>query len=79
VDLKISILSFDFFKKGFYIFFQGMLRVYRVLENAQSIENSLIFKNILKMEREECLLRIYIIRGIDLQSKDSNGKVNKFC
>ncbi len=56
-----------------------MLRVYRVLENAQSIENSLIFKNILKMEREECLLRIYIIRGIDLQSKDSNGKVNKFC
>ena len=29
------------------------------------------------MNREECLLRIYIVRGIDLQAKDSNGKVNK--
>ena len=27
------------------------------------------------MNKEECLLRVYIIRGIDLQGKDSNGKV----
>ena len=55
-----------------------MLKVYRVLDNAQSLENSLIFKNVQRMEKEECLLRIYIIRGIDLQSKDSNGKVRRF-
>lgn len=52
-----------------------MLKVYRILENAQSVENNLIFKNIQPMNREECLLRVYIVRGIDLQSKDSNGKV----
>ena len=27
------------------------------------------------MSKEEFLLRVYVIRGIDLQGKDSNGKV----
>ena len=27
---------------------------------------------------EECLVRIYIIRGIDLQPKDSNGKSDPY-
>ena len=52
-----------------------MFKVYRVLENAQGVENNLIFKNVIPMNREECLLRIYIIRGIDLPAKDSNGTV----
>ncbi len=27
------------------------------------------------MDKEECIIRIYVVRGIDLQPKDSNGKV----
>ena len=60
-----------------------MFKVYRVLENTQTITNDLIFKNVQPIEREECLLYVYIIRGIDLTAKDSNGTViiyqlNKF-
>jgi hypothetical protein len=55
-----------------------MLKVYRVLENAQAITNDLIFKNVVPMEKEECLLYIYIIRGIDLTAKDDDGTVTIF-
>ena len=35
----------------------------------------MMLKNVQLMENEECLLRVYIVKGIDLQPKDSNGKV----
>jgi hypothetical protein len=52
-----------------------MFKVYRVLENVQLTEKNFIFKNIQPMIKEECIVRIYIVRGVDLQGQDSNGKV----
>ena len=55
--------------------FKGMFKVYPVSEDAQNITENLIFKNVVPMHKEECLIRVYIVKRIDLQSKDSNGKV----
>lgn len=52
-----------------------MFKIYPIPEDAQNITDNMIFKNIQPMHKEECLLRVYIVRGVDLQSKDSNGKV----
>ena len=35
----------------------------------------MILKSVQPIKREECVLRVYVIKGIDLQPKDSNGKV----
>jgi hypothetical protein len=55
--------------------FKGMFKIYPIAEDAQNVTDNMIFKSIQPMHKEECLLRVYIVRGIDLQSKDSNGKV----
>ena len=55
--------------------FKGMFKIYPIPEDAQNVTDNMIFKNIQPMHKEECILRVYIVRGIDLQSKDSNGKV----
>jgi hypothetical protein len=52
-----------------------MFKIYPLLENSESVVDNMIFKNIQPMHNEECIVRVYVIRGIDLQSKDSNGKV----
>lgn len=56
-----------------------MFKIYPIPEDTQSVTDNMIFKNIQPMHKEECILRVYIVRGIDLQSKDSNGKVNLNC
>ena len=38
----------------------------------------MILKSVQPIKREECVLRVYVIKGIDLQPKDSNGKVISF-
>lgn len=53
-----------------------MFKIYSVPEDCTNIKDNMIYKNVSSMHREECIVRIYIIKGIDLQSKDSNGKVN---
>jgi myoferlin len=56
-----------------------MLKVYPVSEDATNIGgDNLIFSNVLPMLKEECILRVYIIRGIELQAKDSNGKSDAY-
>jgi hypothetical protein len=54
---------------------KGMFKIYPIAENAHNIKDNMIFKNVHPMHKEECIVRVYIIRGIDLQPKDSNGKV----
>ncbi len=56
-----------------------MFKIYPIAENAECSKDNMIFKNVQPMHKEECIVRVYIIRGIDLQSKDSNGKVIFFC
>lgn len=55
-----------------------MFKIYSVPEDCVNIRDNMIYKNVSSMNREECIVRIYIIKGIDLQSKDSNGKVNHY-
>lgn len=55
-----------------------MFKIYPIPEDSQNVTDNMIFKNIQPMHKEECILRVYIVRGIDLQSKDSNGKVRLF-
>ena len=57
------------------LIFNGTFKMYSVLENSCNIADNLILKNVLPMGREECVLRVYVIRGVELQAKDSNGKV----
>ena len=54
-----------------------MFKIYPIPEDTLSVADNMIFKNIQPMHKEECILRVYIVRGIDLQSKDSNGKVKE--
>jgi hypothetical protein len=52
-----------------------MLRVYPVEEDAIITPDKLVFKSIQPMIQEECVLRVYVVKGVELQAKDSNGKV----
>jgi len=51
-------------------------KMYTVPENSVDIKDNLIFKNVQPIEKEHCIIRVYVIRGIDLQPKDANGKVS---
>jgi len=57
---------------------KASLKMYTVLENQLNVGENLIFRNVLPMNNEVCLLRVYLIRGIDLQGKDSNGKSDAY-
>lgn len=54
-----------------------MFKIYPIPEDCTNIKDNMIYKNVGSMHKEECIVRIYIIKGIDLQSKDPNGKVNQ--
>jgi hypothetical protein len=64
-----------FFNFLTFFYLKGMFKVYPVDENLSNFHDYLIFKNVQPMNKEECIVRVYIVRGIDLQPKDSNGKV----
>jgi len=63
------------FFKSVYSFFKGSLKIYPIPENTDIAHQNLFFSNVKQVLKEECVVRIYIVRGIDLQAKDSNGKV----
>lgn len=50
--------------------------MYTVPENSVDIKNNMIFKNVQPIEKEDCIIRVYVIKGIDLQPQDANGKVH---
>jgi hypothetical protein len=54
-----------------------MFKVYPVLDNGNDILKNMVYQNVETLSQEECIVRVYIIRGLDLKPKDSNGKV--FC
>lgn len=53
-----------------------MFKVYAVDDNKTDIKKSLIYGSLETVVEKEFLLRVYIVRGLDLQPKDSNGKVS---
>jgi hypothetical protein len=52
-----------------------MFKVYAVEDNKLDIQKSLIYGNLQTLENKEFLVRVYIVRGLNLQPKDSNGRV----
>ena len=50
-----------------------MFKVYPVPDNF--LNNNMIYQNVQTLDKEECIVRVYIIRGLEMQPKDSNGKV----
>ena len=52
-----------------------MFKVYPIAEDAANTNENLIFKNVMPMNKEECIIRVYVVKGVELQPKDSNGKV----
>ncbi|CAF0722705.1 unnamed protein product [Brachionus calyciflorus] len=58
--------------------FKGMFKIYPIPDECQNVDDNLIYKNVVTMHREECIVRVYIVKGIDLQSKDPNGKSDPY-
>jgi hypothetical protein len=56
-------------------FLKGSFKIYPIPDNTDIVRHNFFFNNIKQVLKEECIVRIYIVRGIDLQAKDSNGKV----
>ena len=56
-------------------FFKGSFKIYPIPDNTDIVRHNFFFNNVKQVLKEECIVRIYIVRGIDLQAKDSNGKV----
>ena len=58
--------------------FKGLFKVYPLPLNPDEDLPDRIMENFPSNHFEECLIRVYIIRGIDLQPKDSNGKSDPY-
>jgi hypothetical protein len=52
-----------------------MFKIYPIEESDIITPDKLLYKNVQTITREECVIRVYIVKGIELQPKDSNGKV----
>jgi dysferlin len=58
--------------------FKGLFKVYPLPKNLNEPLPRRLMENFPSNNLEECLIRVYIIRGIDLQAKDSNGKSDPY-
>ena len=58
--------------------FKGLFKVYPLSDNNNDEFPHRIMENFPWNSLEECLIRVYIIRGIDLQPQDSNGKSDPY-
>jgi len=57
--------------------FQGSFRVYPLSDDPGVMAPPRQFRELPDSGPQECLVRLYIIRAIDLQPKDNNGRVGK--
>ena len=58
--------------------FKGLFKVYQLPEDPNESLPNRIMENLPSSNLEECLVRVYIIRAIDLQPTDSNGKSDPY-
>jgi hypothetical protein len=58
--------------------FKGLFKVYPLPDSDDELLPERLMENFPSNNLEECLLRVYVIRGIDLQSKDPNGKSDPY-
>ncbi|CAF0920234.1 unnamed protein product [Rotaria sordida] len=58
--------------------FKGLFKVYPLPENSNELLPHRIMEHFPSNNLEECLIRVYIIRAIDLQPKDSNRKSDPY-
>lgn len=55
---------------------QGSFRAYPLSDDPDVLAPPRQFRELPESGPQECLVRIYVLRCIDLQPKDSNGLVN---
>ncbi|CAF3639300.1 unnamed protein product [Adineta steineri] len=58
--------------------FKGLFKVYALPENLNEPLPHRIMENFPSNTLEECLIRVYIIRGMDLQPQDSSGNSDPY-
>ena len=58
--------------------FKGLFKVYPLSEDSEQIFSRRMTENLSHNDVQDCLIRVYIIRGIDLQAKDSNGQSDPY-
>ena len=58
--------------------FKGLFKVYPLPEDPNDPSPHRIMENLPSSSLEECLIRVYIIRAVDLQPTDSNGKSDPY-
>lgn len=58
--------------------FKGFFKVYPLSENSDEKLVRSTMEHLPSNSLEECLVRVYIIRGLDLQAKDANGKSDPY-
>ncbi|CAF1425575.1 unnamed protein product [Adineta ricciae] len=58
--------------------FKGLFKVYPLPEDPSEPLPPRIMENLPSSSLEECIVRVYIIRAIDLQPTDSNGKSDPY-
>lgn len=57
---------------------QGSFRIYPLPDDPGERAPPIQFRERPELGPQECLVRIYVVRGIDLQPKDTNGLVRFF-
>lgn len=67
----------SFISSGIVFHLQGAFKVYPLPDDPSVAPPPRQFRELPESGPQECLVRIYVIRGIDLQPKDNNGLVNK--
>ena len=58
--------------------FKGLFKVYPLPEDPNEALPVRLMENLPSSSLEECIVRVYIVRALDLQPTDSNGKSDPY-